>query len=201
MVADAIFVTGELSCAAIDCQINAGVEIVVLVITNEVLVPFDIGSNFDVVSVRRAFNRDGELLKAIEELGQLPNFRHDVLGDRVGQFHVFCADGDEHGSILQFWRTIGRASATAAAGISSPFAEYPAHKATKPRTTFQRNAIPDRHAGAIAISILSVEVAAGRLGRFRLLMLFSFVFKGKLHSLVPGSPQLWNTNCHGESES
>ena len=106
---NSVLVVSELARSAINCEINAGIEVVVLVVANEILVALNIRPNLDVVSVWGTFDRHRKLLQSIEEFRQLADLRHDILGDRFGQFHVFCADSDEHVEILHGWRTIGLA--------------------------------------------------------------------------------------------
>ncbi len=102
---DSVLVVGELACAAINRKVDAGVKVVVPIIADEVSMPFDIGTDFHVIAEWRAFDGHRELLEPAKETRKLSDLRLDVVGQSLGQFHVFCADGDEHGSILQFWRT------------------------------------------------------------------------------------------------
>ncbi len=96
MMAKFVFVTRELPCTPLDGDIHARVEIVVLGVTDEVLMALDIRANLDVISVWCALDGDGELLQSFEKPRQFSNLGLDVLGESFGQFHVFCADSDEH---------------------------------------------------------------------------------------------------------
>lgn len=71
------------------------------VVADEIAMSFDIGSDLDVIPTGSPFDRDRELLKSIEKAGELSDLRLDVVRQCFGQFHMFCADCDEHGSILQ----------------------------------------------------------------------------------------------------
>lgn len=100
MVANAVLVVRELPHAAVHGQIDARIQITVQVVADEVLVVLDIGANFNMKASRRSFDRHGELLQPTEKAWQLADLRSDVLVDRLGQFHVLCADGDEHVVLL-----------------------------------------------------------------------------------------------------
>ncbi len=114
-MSNSILVIGQLSRSAINGKIDTGVEVAVSIVANEVLMFLDIRSNFDVVSNGCTFDCDCKLLQPVEEARKFADLRLDVIGQSFGQFHVSSANCDEHVSILLFWRTIGHASATAAA--------------------------------------------------------------------------------------
>ena len=78
MVAEAILVMRELTHASVNRQIHAGIQIAVEVVADEILVVLDIRTDFNMEAVGRAFNRDGKLLKPVEEPRQLADLRLDV---------------------------------------------------------------------------------------------------------------------------
>lgn len=119
VMSNSVFVMRQLSCASIDGKINACIEIIVAIVAYKVLVSFDIGADFDMETSRSPLDRDSKLLQPIEETWEFSDLRLDVFRDGFSQFHVFCANCDEHVSLLHIWWTIGRASATAAARIPS----------------------------------------------------------------------------------